>query len=147
MKKIIIFSLFVAFVFSYQLSLAESYPTTCPTEAQGILKAVGGCSTIDCKTYSNICAKCCVVVAAPVKTVLPTPAKTATQQSGIELPLVSTSTESSTQSTDTDLSSEVIETIIPSTEENVEPDSVLPEKKEPQNILIKFFNWLFRRNK
>lgn len=60
MKKIIIFSLFLVFIFSSHSSLA-AYPTTCPTEAQGILSAVGGCSAIDCGIYSNICAKCCVV--------------------------------------------------------------------------------------
>lgn len=129
--------------------MAESYPTTCPTEAQGILKAVGGCSAIDCKTYSNICAKCCVVVTAPVKvtTPAPAPAKTSVQQPITELPLVATSTENSDLSTGIDSSSEVVETIIPSTEKTAELTPEPPVKKEPQNILVRFFNWLFRRNK
>ena len=83
MKKIIILSLFSAFFFSHQVSLAESYPTTCPTEAQAVLKAVGGCSAIDCKVYSNICAKCCVTAAAPAKTATPTVAPTLTPKPAV----------------------------------------------------------------
>ena len=60
MKKIIIFSLFLAFVFSTNLSMAQSYPASCPSEAQAIVKAVGGCSTIDRVAYSNIYDNCCV---------------------------------------------------------------------------------------
>ena len=60
MKKIIIFSLFLAFVFSTNLSMAQSYPTSCPSEAQAIVKAVGGCSTIDRVAYSNIYDNCCM---------------------------------------------------------------------------------------
>ena len=62
MKKIIIFSLFVSFVFSYQLSLAETYPTTCDLTAQAVISGLGGCAVIDCTAYSNICAKCCTQV-------------------------------------------------------------------------------------
>ena len=69
MKKIIIFSLFIAFVFSANLSLAVSYPSTCPEVARGILNAiVGGCSSIDRAVYPSIYDKCCVKVVAPVKT-------------------------------------------------------------------------------
>ncbi|MEK7478599.1 MAG: hypothetical protein AAB626_01585 [Patescibacteria group bacterium] len=60
MKKIIIFSLFLAFVFSANLSMAQSYPASCPSEAQAIVKAVGGCSAIDRVAYSDIYDKCCV---------------------------------------------------------------------------------------
>lgn len=59
MKKIIILSLFSALLFSSQVSFAETYPSTCDSLAQSILNATGGCSTIDCNTLSNICAKCC----------------------------------------------------------------------------------------
>ena len=78
MKKIIIFSLLSAFLFSSQLSLAETYPTSCPTEAQAVIKAVGGCSALDCKIYSNVCAKCCVKVVAPVKTTTTAPVSSPT---------------------------------------------------------------------
>jgi len=78
MKPQIILSLFLFSFLPFSLSLAQSYPTTCPIEAQGVLKAVGGCSSIDCKIYSNICTKCCVTVNVPVKTVTPTPLPTST---------------------------------------------------------------------
>src|SRR3989344_1824519 len=60
-KKIIIFCLFVSFVFSYQLSLAETYPATCDSTAQIIISGLGGCSAIGCPNpaYSNTCSKCC----------------------------------------------------------------------------------------
>lgn len=60
MKKIIILILFFTFTFSLAgFIYAESYPTTCPIEAQKILEKINGCPTIDCKSYSNICIKCC----------------------------------------------------------------------------------------
>ena len=59
MKKIIIFSLLSIVLFSSQVSLAETYPSTCDSMAQAILNATGGCSAIDCNTLSNICEKCC----------------------------------------------------------------------------------------
>ncbi len=58
----IIFSLFLAFIFSASLSLAQSYSASCPTEAQAILSATGGCSAIDSTVYVNIYTNCCVKV-------------------------------------------------------------------------------------
>ena len=63
MKRILSLSLFSVF-FLPLVSLAQSYPTSCPETAQSILNAVGGCSIIDAETYSNIYAKCCVTVAS-----------------------------------------------------------------------------------
>ena len=67
MKKTIIFVLFFVFALSAKFSLAETYPATCPAEAQSVLKAVKGCSEINCNKYSNICKKCCVKNTAPVQ--------------------------------------------------------------------------------
>jgi len=41
------------------LAFAQSYPDTCPQEAQGVLNAVGGCEEVDCNQFSAICEKCC----------------------------------------------------------------------------------------
>ena len=60
MKKIIFLSLFSFILLSPNFSLATTYPTTCPDVAQTILTSFGGCSAINCSTYSNICAKCCI---------------------------------------------------------------------------------------
>ena len=46
--------LFVAFTVS-----ATTYPSTCPSEAQAIVGAVGGCGAIDSNHYSVIYKKCC----------------------------------------------------------------------------------------
>ena len=59
MQKIITLGLFLALVLSANLSLAQSYSSTCPTEAQAILSATGGCANIDSAVYSNIFANCC----------------------------------------------------------------------------------------
>lgn len=40
------------------ISFGASYPASCPTEAQGILNALGGCSAVDCSAYGAICSKC-----------------------------------------------------------------------------------------
>lgn len=40
--------------------MAQSYSASCPTEAQAILNATGGCAAIDSTVYSNIYEKCCV---------------------------------------------------------------------------------------
>ncbi|GEM_PF-2523490 len=64
-KKIIIFSLFLAFIFSYQVSLAETYPATCDSIAQAVLIATGGCASIDSVAYSNIYASCCTQTTTP----------------------------------------------------------------------------------
>ncbi|MHB9019850.1 MAG: hypothetical protein ACYC3G_03200 [Minisyncoccota bacterium] len=58
MKKIIIFNLFLASALFCRSSLA-AYPETCSVLSQGVLDAVGGCSSIDCYSLSNICEKCC----------------------------------------------------------------------------------------
>lgn len=58
MKKTIIFFSFFIALFCFNLSLA-TYPSTCSFESQSVLNAVGGCSSIDCYSFSNLCGKCC----------------------------------------------------------------------------------------
>ena|SRR3989338_2442513 len=70
MKKIIIFSLFLAFIFSVNLSIAQSYPTSCPTEAQVILNATGGCAAIDSTVYANIYTNCCMKVVSSLSMII-----------------------------------------------------------------------------
>lgn len=70
MKKIIIFSLFLDFVFSTNLSLAQSYPSSCPVEAQAILSATSGCSGIDSAVYTNIYNNCCVKAVSASTTII-----------------------------------------------------------------------------
>ena len=50
---------FLSFLLS-PVTFGASYPTSCPTEAQAIVDAVGGCQAISCNQYEAICAKCCV---------------------------------------------------------------------------------------
>ncbi len=139
MKKIIIFAFFSAFIFSSNPSLAASYPATCPSVAQGILNAiVGGCSGIDRTTYSNIYDKCCVQAKVPAPVVAPAPAKTPVQQPPAEVS-IPPSTDSSLE--------QVPAATVPLVEKNVEPTPVPQVKEEPRNILVRFFSWLFRRNK
>ena len=59
-------------LFSSQVSLAETYPSTCDETAQAIIEGVGGCSGIDCGMFSNICEKCCVnnPVPVPIQTLI-----------------------------------------------------------------------------
>lgn len=147
-KKLIISSLFLSFIFSVNLSLAESYPATCPAVAQGILNAiVGGCSNINRATYSNIYDKCCIQAKAPTPVVVPAPAKTPVQQPSAILPSATTSVGDQAPSPATSSLEQVPVGTAPSGEKTVEPTPEPQAKKEPQNILVKFFNWLFRRNK
>ena len=66
MKKLIIFSLLSVLLFSPSLSFAEVYPGTCDETAQAIIEGIGGCSGIDCGSFSNICDKCCINNSVPV---------------------------------------------------------------------------------
>jgi len=61
MKKLLFLSSSFSFIYPL-ISFAQYYPDTCPTEAQSVLQAVGGCSGIDPQTYANIYSKCCVQV-------------------------------------------------------------------------------------
>ena len=70
MNKIIIFSLFFAFVFSANFSMAQSYSASCPTEAQAILSATGGCSAIDSTVYANIYNNCCAKVVSSTMVII-----------------------------------------------------------------------------
>src|SRR3989344_2011258 len=67
MKYLTSFLAFIAFL-SFLLPVAvlgASYPASCPTEAQAIVDAVGGCSAIDPGQYSSIYEKCCSASATP----------------------------------------------------------------------------------
>jgi len=94
MKNILISSLFLTFVFSASAVSAESYLATCPIEAQSILKAIGTCSTINCTTYSNICAKCCAKkTVVPVQTIKTTVTPSVTQKPVSKPKIIATTTE------------------------------------------------------
>ncbi len=148
MQKIIIFSLFLAFIFSSNLSLAASYPATCPAVAQGILNAiVGGCSSIDRATYSNIYDKCCVVVAVPAKTTIPAPSSKPTT-----VPTTKPASETKTVVPSTSS----LPTSTPSTQENlptsqaglvatITPEETVASTSKPEPIvsLIKFIGSIF----
>lgn len=60
---------------SMTISFAQTYPSTCPSEAIGILEAVGGCDAVDCDRFPAICEKCCVKaitpIAAPIREIQP----------------------------------------------------------------------------
>jgi hypothetical protein len=51
----------IIFITSANFSLAASYPSTCPSGAQAIITAVGGCSAINSTQYKAIYSKCCYV--------------------------------------------------------------------------------------
>lgn len=153
MKKIIILSLFIAFVFSSKLSLAASYPATCPAVAQGILNAiVGGCSNIDRATYSNIYDKCCVVVAVPDKTATPAASTKSTPKPAVVPSNDSSQAQISNPASEakTDISpasSSVIEANVPS----AQPGSGLATSTTPKETIVNFagfvksvFKGLFR---
>ncbi len=42
-----------------QTQKTSVYPATCDETSKSVLAAVGGCSIVDCKLYSNICEACC----------------------------------------------------------------------------------------
>lgn len=68
MKKIIILSLLFSFPFFIRPVFA-AYPSSCSSDSQNILNAVGGCLSIDCNSYTGICGKCCIENAqAPICT-------------------------------------------------------------------------------
>jgi hypothetical protein len=72
------FALFVALLlscFSAHFAFAVSYPASCPAEAQSIVSAVGGCSSIDPAQYSAIYGKCCTASAHITPAPLPAPHK------------------------------------------------------------------------
>ena len=54
-------------------SLAQSYPSTCPAEAIGIVEAVGGCVAVDCEKYPAICQECCIVEETESQVATPQP--------------------------------------------------------------------------
>ena len=67
MKYLTSFLAFIAFL-SFLLPVAvlgASYPASCPTEAQAIVDAVGGCPAIDPGQYSSIYEKCCSISETP----------------------------------------------------------------------------------
>ena len=139
MKKIIIFSLFVAFIFSSHSSLAASYPATCDSTAQAVITGIGGCSAIDCTAYSNICAKCCVKVVAPVKTAT-TPAPSATAAPAPK-PAVVPSTDSGQVQTPNSTSGTetlVIETKIPP----IQTGSGLATSTTPKETTVNFVGFI-----
>lgn len=47
-------------------SFAQTYPATCPAEAQAIVNAVGGCSAVDKDQYSAVYDSCCAVSSEPI---------------------------------------------------------------------------------
>lgn len=59
MKKIIILTLLISSPFFYRPAFA-AYPSSCSSDSQNILNAVGGCLSIDCNSYTGICGKCCI---------------------------------------------------------------------------------------
>ena len=68
MKKITAFSLLLTSYFlllTPGVSFAQTYPVSCPAEAQAIVNAVGGCLAVDKDLYSAIYDNCCVVSPAP----------------------------------------------------------------------------------
>ena len=78
MKYLLTFTLGL-FLLVPVFSFAASYPASCPSEAQAIVDAVGGCSTISESEYGAIYEKCCSVVITPTpppatkKRLIPTP--------------------------------------------------------------------------
>ncbi len=77
--KLLIALIFIA-LFS-ATSFAQTYPDTCPPEAQGILNAVGGCAAVDCQKFPVICEKCCVTSNASVQSSSSSTAISAAQDS------------------------------------------------------------------
>ena len=82
MKKFTLITIF--YLLFTNLSFAETYPNSCPAEAQAIVKAVGGCSAVKKNQYPSVYEKCCALPApsagsgqAPV-TPKPTPVKAPT---------------------------------------------------------------------
>lgn len=80
MKKLVLPTSLLLFALAAQIALAQSYPGTCPPEAQAIINSVGGCSAVDSSTYRNIHQKCCsspgggtVTTLAPVVNISATP--------------------------------------------------------------------------
>ena len=131
MKKIIIFSLFVAFIFSSHSSLAASYPATCDSTAQAVITGIGGCSAIDCTAYSNICAKCCVTAAAPAKTSTQTVSPALTPNSASQTETIAPSAPSSPAPT-----SSIIE-------ENVPPVQVsFATTTTPKETIVNFVGFI-----
>lgn len=71
------------------LSSAATYPASCPTEAQAIVEAVGGCSAVDKDAYDAIYSKCCSVgKVIPVTTTTPVTPDTRNSNAGAWLLLI-----------------------------------------------------------
>ena len=81
MKNFTLITIFYLLITNF--SFAQTYPASCPTEAQAIVKAVGGCSSVNKSSYPSVYEKCCALPASitpkptPVKPPTPsiTPAK------------------------------------------------------------------------
>ena len=69
--RILIITLFL--ILSTQISFAQTYPSTCPSEAIGVLNAVGGCAAVDCNRFPAICQKCCTVQETESQVATPQP--------------------------------------------------------------------------
>lgn len=50
---------------SFAQVLRTRYPASCPSEAQAIVDAVGGCSAVDKDKYLSVYEKCCALLSPP----------------------------------------------------------------------------------